>query len=67
VHFAYDRTRRFAQTAVTIMDQAGTSAPLDFVDVLRQATLFLMSYMSECDQWPAELRTPGAGRTRNTE
>jgi hypothetical protein len=62
VHLAYDRARRFEETAVTILDQAGAAAPLDFYDVVWQALLFLMNYFSERDQWPAELRAPSAGR-----
>jgi hypothetical protein len=41
--------------------------PLDFEDVVLQASLFLTSYMYERDAWPAELRAPGAGRTKTAE
>jgi hypothetical protein len=66
VHFTYDRSRRFAQSTVTILDQAGhlNAAPLDLEDVVWQAGLFLMNYLTERGQWPAELRAPGAGRTK---
>jgi hypothetical protein len=66
IHLVYDRSHPFTETAVTILDQAGAAEPLDFADVLRQATLFLIGYWSEYDNWPAELRAPGAGRTRQS-
>jgi hypothetical protein len=66
-HLAYDRARRFAETAVTILDQTGTAAPLDFEDVVVQALLFVVNYWHERHEWPAELRAPGAGRRKTHE
>ena len=67
IHLAYNRARRFAETAVTILDQAGAAAPLDFEDVVWQACLFLMNYFHERDRWPSELHAPGAGRRKTDE
>jgi hypothetical protein len=67
IHLAYDRARRCAEAAVTIMDQAGVAEPWDFADVLRQATWFLINYWVEEELWPAELRSPSAGRTKGDQ
>lgn len=64
VHLVYDHTRPFAQAAVTVLDQAGSGPAWNYEDVVWQGLVFLLNYWHERRNWPAELRTPCAGRQK---
>jgi hypothetical protein len=63
VHFTYDHTRATEETAVTVLDQNMTT-PWSFREVVWQALVFLLNYWAARHKWPAELRAPGAGRSK---
>ena len=66
VHLVYDHTRPFEESTVTVLDQT-TSAPWNFEEVIFQALDFLLAYWGKQHKWPAELRSPCAGRPRAAE
>jgi hypothetical protein len=66
VHLAYDHGRPFEETAVTVLGH-GASRPLDFQEVVWQALVFVLNYFAARHKWPAELRAPGAGRSKTDE
>ncbi|HKC73063.1 MAG TPA: hypothetical protein VKF37_02545 [Chloroflexota bacterium] len=62
VHLVYDHTRPFQETAVTVLDQSRSGPAWSFEDVVWQALAFLFDYWLDRRKWPAELRSPCAGR-----
>lgn len=67
VHFAYDRDRAFEDTAVTVLDQGRSGPAWSFEDVVWQALVFLLNYWHARSRWPAELRSPSAGRGQTND
>jgi hypothetical protein len=66
VHFTYDHSRAVEETAVTVLDQ-NTSGPWSFRETVWQALVFLLNYWASRSRWPAELRSPCAGRRKTDE
>ena len=66
VHFTYDHSRPFEETAVTVLDQ-NTREPWSFREVVWQALVFLLNYWASRSRWPAEMRSPDAGRRKSDE
>lgn len=67
VHLAYDHSRGVEDAAVTVLDQGRSAPAWIFEDVVWQALVFLLNYWHARSRWPAELRSPSAGRGQTND
>jgi hypothetical protein len=67
VHLAYDPERPIEQSAATVLVQGSVREPWSFEDAVKDGFVFLLLYIRDQRRWPAELRSPCAGRTKADE
>ena len=67
IHLTYDPDRPIEERTVTVLDETSVTRARSLEDVVKDALLFLVLYVRARRAWPAELRSPCAGRKKPDE
>ena len=67
VQLIYYPDRPIEESAATVLDQTSVTRARSLEDVVKDALLFLVLYVRARRAWPAELRSPCAGRKKPDE